>query len=259
MAWYDTAYYYMSADHLTITVQDILNNELLSETPVITVDLDEMMGRTAEKVIEIFNQTPGLSENYRAPISQWWQLTKWLVENEGWDEESARQYEAQLWNRSDVLSAIEPDQGMQSILVVLSGFNLPVHVVTGRDPNHKDLTEKWVNAFFPWISIENIHIRDNDNETPSDFKARIVNELGAIIHFEDSSDDSRAVLEQTEAYVVFFPHESDVGAIDHWRLLSLGDLTYWLFLLQTHQIDYDIVDLEKKQRAILEGALVYGW
>jgi len=214
----------------------LLYKELCSSLPVFSWDLDEGLSYTQGAVIDQLNQLTGLTKLYKPPITKWWQITNWLVENEGWDETAARRYEASLWTDPDILKKAHPFPGRQAFSLTLSPFDIPQHIVTGRKPSLKAATLGWCSYYYPWIGVNNVHIRKSEKIPAPQFKVETIRNIGANIHFEDSAVDARAVLEGTDAFVVSLLHQGDQGLVTHPRLIEFTDLSFWFFRLQTHQL-----------------------
>ena len=56
----------------------------------------------------------------------------------------------------------------------------------------------------PWI--ERVYIRESKEIPGEVFKAETVKQLGSRVHFEDDPNHTEAVLDRTEACVVFIPY-----------------------------------------------------
>jgi 5'(3')-deoxyribonucleotidase len=237
----------------------LLYKELYSSLPVVSWDLDEVLAYTQEAVIDRLNQLTGLTRFYKPPITKWWQITDWLVENEGWNQTSARRYEASLWTDPDILGSADPFPGRQAFSLTLSSFDISQYVVTGRNPNLKEATLGWCYYFYPWIGVNNVHIREDESISAPQFKVETIRNIGANIHFEDSAVDAQAVLEGTDAFVVSLFHQSDQGLITNPRFIDFTELSIWFHKLQTHQLgEVYGQNYDKKIARILELAAEQG-
>lgn len=230
--------------------------------PVVTWDLDEVLEKTQVSAIAALNEHPEVKGVYEPPIRKWWQLSDWLVEQEGWDYAKARALEALIWRDPKVLASGDPNALLSWASWEMSHHGISQHVVTGREPDPvvDKVTRAWVSYVLPWVPDENVHIRNDTSLTSPEFKAKTVKAVGARLHVEDSVSDAEIVAAMTDAWVVFVPHEEDLGKLQHECVVTISDLVAYMFELQRHQpIDVYGNDMSARIVQTLQNAMEYGW
>lgn len=99
----------------------------------------------------------------------------------------------------------KPMTGAGDGFAALSG-QFDCHVLTARSEVARGLTERWLRRHLG--AVPRLHMRPTYWETPAQFKARMVQEVGALAHFEDDPQTAEWLAELLPAVFVVDWHRN---------------------------------------------------
>lgn len=172
---------------------------------IITFDADGILIHSA---IPVLHQLNKLCKSCYEPsdINNWDFVTIKLLES-GLNNKDAEKFSENTWFNSEVLSKAPPVWGSWTLSRRLELSGARQHVITSRRPYLNKCTINWFKIWMPWITEDNIHIRNSNCQlSGAEFKAYWVNRLKSDIHFEDSHQEAQHLLGNTEAQIYYLPY-----------------------------------------------------
>lgn len=202
-------------------------------------DLDQVLARSEDAVKKAFDEIVGTNyylEGRRIDCRR--ALTAWAFADGVLSEEAAMQLEDELWVSPEVLLQSPPNEELQIYSRLAHAKGKKQGVVTSRIPELRNISFDWLEKYYPWISKENIFIRNEENlkESGSVYKANVLARLGAGAFFEDTAAHVEEILARTTNIpIIFFPRPLEVNKFADERVMEFSEMTDFFKLLQQFQ------------------------
>ena len=100
-------------------------------------------------------------------------------------------------------------------------------IVSARSEAARKETETWLEQYFQ--QVPDLFLRPTWRETPSEYKARVIQELNSLAHFED--DPRTAILlsnHVSEVFLIAWPRNQGVSGAQIQRIEKIGDARAYL-------------------------------
>jgi len=185
--------------------------ECFSGVKVVDWDFDGVLINSAKPVLE--RQCEVWKEKYNLDAIKGWDWTYHMSLKYGLTQEEAIKLQNDTWMNSVVLSKSEPLFGAWALSYRFYRMGISQHITTSRLPSLKECTYDSVNRYYPWIPLENVHVRDGTNIDKDQFKVDWVRRMFANLHFEDNRIQARLIAENTSATVIYLPYPDDKGSL----------------------------------------------
>lgn len=215
-------------DTLTAQQRNILEDLFSFAIPSITWDFDQIMVDTETPVKQRFYVRTGI--DYRD-----WKIDRWLaLANKAAAEgkmalADAAKIEMEIWHDPRVMAQVKPIRAVQLYSKIAFLKGVKQSVITSRESKLKDVTLNSIRNSYYWIPEENIHIRSDDSVSGDEFKGLKVGQLGSNVHIDDAVGSTQAVLNNSDATVLFFPRSAESGTYKgNQRVIELPDMSMLL-------------------------------
>ena len=100
-------------------------------------------------------------------------------------------------------------------------------IVSARSEAARKETEAWLEKYFQ--QVPDLFLRPTWRETPSVYKARVIQELSSLAHFED--DPRTAILltnHVSQVFLIAWPRNSEISGEQIQRIEKIGDAKAYL-------------------------------
>ena len=100
-------------------------------------------------------------------------------------------------------------------------------IVSARSEAARKETEAWLQKYFQ--QVPDLFLRPTWRETPSVYKARVIQELSSLAHFED--DPRTAILltnHVPQVFLIAWPRNSEISGEQIQRIEKIGDAKAYL-------------------------------
>ena len=100
-------------------------------------------------------------------------------------------------------------------------------LVSARSEAARKETETWLEQYFQ--QVPDLFLRPTWKETPSEYKARVIQELSSLAHFED--DPRTAILlsnHVSQVFLIAWPRNQGVSGTQIQRIEKIGDARAYL-------------------------------
>ncbi len=152
----------------------------------------------------------------------YWEL-KNIVKNHGFDEAAALQVALTAWNNENVYLNSPTMPGISTLLRMFNEIGVSYKFISSRPTEFADVTKVFFNKAFPWVDPKNIILGRKDGEHGGDFKARMIKELGVVLHVEDALEEARVIIRDTNAKVLVVPQPwNENGRFEDPKIKYLG-------------------------------------
>lgn len=174
-------------------------------------DIDGVLINTPKLVAERLNKEFKLERKILpVEINEWYAVQNFLVKKFGWEEKRALDYELYVWTERDMVKDAQPMPGARMFTQELTEIDVPFFVYSSRKPALKETTFEAFAKWFPWISAEQILLRNEKSDSVPGpiFKAFIVSQKGITLHIDDDYSHILDVLNLTRASVILLSNKT---------------------------------------------------
>lgn len=199
----------------------VSENLKLLDGQLITFDIDAVTQATYMLALNGVSHKFGKAI-HRDELVSYWELTN-IAQKNGCGPEEALQVALSAWNNDHVYVDSPDMPGISPLFRFLTEAGQPYKFVSSRPKEFLNVTKIFFEKTFPWIDTNNIILGRNEGEHGGDFKARMLNELGAVLHIEDALDEAKTIVDSTKAKVLIVPQPwNESGRFDNSNVKYLG-------------------------------------
>lgn len=201
--------------------KNLSENLKLLNGQLITFDIDGVTQATYTLALN------GVSHKFnkaihRDDLTSYWELVN-IAQNNGYGPEKAWEVAKSAWNKDGVYLNSPDMPGISTLFRFLTEVGQPYKFVSSRPKEFLEVTKIFFEKTFPWIDTNNIILGRNEDEHGGDFKARMLNELGAVLHIEDALDEAKTIVDSTKAKVLVVSQPwNESGRFDNSNVKYLG-------------------------------------
>lgn len=182
----------------------LFNDFITFKIKHITWDFDQILVDSETPIKERFFNITGL--DYRnKKLDQWLSLANWASGENKMDFNEAADIENKIWDDPNILIKAKPISIIQKYSRNASCNSVKQSVVTSRHPKLLKITMDSIRKNYPWIGIDDIHIRQDNTMHGDEYKGKKVGQIASNVHIDDSVMSATSVLENSNAFVILFP------------------------------------------------------
>jgi uncharacterized HAD superfamily protein len=200
----------------------LFSSEVFFEKYKIGFDHDGVIANTSTPVVDEYNKI--FRTNHTVDeIREYRTLARWAERDLGVSKKAALEIDNYLWfKRPDILLRAEPMPGAVEITKQLAAKEIFFPIITSRLSSYRRSTFKWYEEKMPWINRNQIFIRENDEIEGEVFKARMIEERGVSVFFEDAPHHAKIIIRDTNAMVILLNNDPVLDDLAGDRMIRIA-------------------------------------
>lgn len=198
--------------------KEIIRNteEFFSKFPV-SFDHDGVIADTRTLVVNEINDL--FNTNYIATDIRNWNWVYDIALKHGLKEKDALSLDMDLWYNPDTLFKAPVLEGAYEELFWFYSRGIEPPIITSRNSKFRESTFSWYEEHLPFVNRKTIFIRENEELNGEIFKVFGINFFNTSFHFDDSVDQTRFILDNSDTHVALLSNSRILD--DRTKLIRL--------------------------------------